>query len=299
MIILVDFVRLTNSFLHFLPDSASDSYLKLKQISALSIFVISTVVITYGFFNAKNTRVRIIELEVPRKQSKAKQIKAVLVTDIHLGMIIKNSHVEKLVEKVNSLNPDIILLGGDIVDEDIRPVIANNLGEILTNLKSKYGTYAITGNHEYIGGVEEACKYLTDHKITFVRDSAVKIDDSFYIVGREDRNIGSFTTKGRKPLEDLMKEVTDSLPVILMDHQPFKLTETAEFGVDISLSGHTHHGQMWPLNFVTQQIFRLSWGYEKIKNTHFYVSCGFGTWGPPVRVGNHPEIVEFLINLKP
>jgi predicted MPP superfamily phosphohydrolase len=81
-----------------------------------------------------------------------------------------------------------------------------------------------------------------------------------------------------------------------MDHQPFKLEKAAEQGVDLQLSGHTHHGQLWPFNYITNAIYELSWGYRQIGLTHFYVSSGFGSWGPPLRLGNRPEIVE--INVK-
>ena len=89
-----------------------------------------------------------------------------------------------------------------------------------------------------------------------------------------------------------MTAVDKACPVILMDHQPFRLDEAARNGIDLQLSGHTHHGQMWPFNFITKKMYELSWGYLKKENTHIYVSCGVGTWGPPVRIGNRPEIVN-------
>ena len=93
-----------------------------------------------------------------------------------------------------------------------------------------------------------------------------------------------------------MKGVDHSMPVILMDHQPFGLHEAVENGVDLQLSGHTHHGQLWPFSFITKRVYELSWGYLKIGDTHFYVSCGVGTWGPPVRTGNSPEIMNIILS---
>jgi len=89
-----------------------------------------------------------------------------------------------------------------------------------------------------------------------------------------------------------------SYPVILMDHQPFNLDKAAEAGVDLQLSGHTHHGQIWPLNYITKAIYEVSWGYKEIGRTQFYVSCGYGTWGPPVRLGNRPEIMNIRIKFE-
>lgn len=188
------------------------------------------------------------------------------------------------------------MLPGDVVDEDIKPVIKQNLGEILKKLKSVYGTYAVTGNHEYIGGAEQACKYLTEHEITLIRDDYIKIADSFYIIGREDRAIKWFTGKTRKTLREIMHGADKNLPLILMDHQPLGLEEARENDIDLQLSGHTHHGQLWPFNFITNKVYSLSYGYIKKGNTHYYVSCGAGTWGPPVRTGNKPEIIDLTVN---
>ena len=182
------------------------------------------------------------------------------------------------------------------MDEDLGPVIKQNLGEVLKKITSKYGVFAVTGNHEYIGGVEPAVKYLTEHGITELRDSFVKIDDSFYLIGREDRSGKQFGGKWRRPLEEIITGIDKEFPLILMDHQPAKLDEAEKAGIDLQLSGHTHHGQLWPFNFITKKIYELSMGYKRKGKTHYYVSCGVGTWGPPIRTGNKPEIISFTLN---
>ena len=131
-----------------------------------------------------------------------------------------------------------------------------------------------------------------------LRDTWVKIGDSLYVVGREDISIRGFTGKKRKPLPELMAEVDKSYPIILMDHQPFRLEEAEINGVDLQLSGHTHHGQLWPFNFITKKVYELSWGYKKKGSTHYYVSCGVGTWGPPIRTGNRPEIINIKLRFE-
>jgi predicted MPP superfamily phosphohydrolase len=199
---------------------------------------------------------------------------------------------------INQLEPDIVLLPGDVVDEDIGPVIKQNLGETLRKLRAPLGVVAVTGNHEYIGGVEPACRYLVDHGIIMLRDQVMVVRDSFTIVGREDRSYNRGKERKRKTLADLMKNVDRSLPVILMDHQPFGLQEAVDNGVDLQLSGHTHHGQLWPFNFITKRVYELSRGYLKKGDTHIYVSCGVGTWGPPVRTGNRPEIVNIKLSFE-
>jgi predicted MPP superfamily phosphohydrolase len=221
-----------------------------------------------------------------------------MASDIHLGTIIGRKQFGQIVSMINERDPDLVLFPGDILDEDPAPVIHDNLGGLLRSIRSRYGVLAITGNHEYIGGVEVACRFLAEHGIRVLRDQSVRLGDFLHVIGREDRSIERFTGKPRKPLAELMRDVDRRLPVILMDHQPFALEEAVRNGVDLQLSGHTHHGQMWPLNLVTKMIYEISWGYIRKENTQFYVSSGVGTWGPPVRIGNRPEIVEINLHFE-
>jgi predicted MPP superfamily phosphohydrolase len=154
----------------------------------------------------------------------------------------------------------------------------------------------VTGNHEYIGGADEACRYLEEHGIRVLRDSVVTLPDGLQIVGREDRAMRQFAGRARKSLNDLLSGLDSSKPVLMMDHQPFQLEEVSRAGVDVQLSGHTHHGQIWPLNYITGAMYEISRGYRRIGRTHFYVSSGAGTWGPPVRLGNTPEIVLLTLH---
>ena len=197
---------------------------------------------------------------------------------------------------IREMKPDLVLLLGDIVDGEIGPVLRGDLLQYFTWPECTDGLYAITGNHEYIGGEEAACRYLNDHGIIVLRDSSFKIDGLCTVVGREDLSSRQFGGKERKSLDTLMNNVDLRLPVILLDHQPFHLEDAERHGVDLQLSGHTHHGQLWPFNYISQKIFEVSWGYKKKGTTHIYVSCGVGTWGPPVRTGNRPEIVNIRLS---
>lgn len=296
IVVLIDLARLVNHWLPFFQ-LITDNYAKLKLITfSVSIGIVLATVL-YGFINACAFRVRELHLEIP-KSTNMSGMNIVAVSDIHLGTIVGRTRFCRIVNEINALHPDLILLVGDVVDEDLAPVIRENLGEALRQLDAKFGIYAITGNHEYFGGVEAAVKYLTEHGVTVLRDSVIKVNNSLYLVGRDDRSGRQFAGRQRKQLVELMSEVNKNFPVILMDHQPFKLNEAAENGFDLQLSGHTHHGQLWPLNFITQKVYEKSWGYLKKGNTHIYVSCGVGTWGAPVRIGNRPEIVYITLDFR-
>jgi len=297
-VVSLDLLRLVNHFIPFFPQAVTGNYAQAKYVTLAGITGLVGVLLLAGHVNAMLPRVKELSLAMPRNAAGMKHLDIVVASDIHLGNIIGRSHLDQIVDKINSLDPDLVLLPGDIVDEDLAPVIKQNLGESLRKLRTRLGVYAVTGNHEYIGGVEQACAYLTEHNVTMLRDQSVKVGDSVYIVGREDRSMNRFAGSQRKSLAELMAAVDRSYPVILMDHQPFGLEEAAGQGTDLQLSGHTHAGQRWPLNYIVDSIYELPWGYKKISGTHFYVSNGVGTWGPPLRIGNRPEIVRIRLNFE-
>jgi predicted MPP superfamily phosphohydrolase len=293
--IFIDLARAINYFLHIIPQSFYVDYQKTKVILLLSTLALVSIIVVIGFINARTPVIRKLELHIGKVVNGDKSLNIVMASDIHLGTIIAKRKANRLVASINELHPDIVLFAGDVVDEDLAPVINNNLGVNLLQIRSKLGVYAITGNHEYIGGVEPAVKYLREHGVTMLRDTAIFIGERFYLVGREDRDRSRFSGKNRKELAELMQLVSPGYPVILLDHQPFNLEHSVEQGIDLQLSGHTHHGQLWPFNHITNAIYEISCGYKLIGNTHFYVSTGFGTWGPPVRLGNRPEIVQIKL----
>ncbi|MBN3035371.1 MAG: metallophosphoesterase [Bacteroidales bacterium] len=295
IVLAIDLVRAIDFFIPFIPgalrpDEALRTYLLFGAVA------LTFTVLLAGHINAVRPQVRHLALTVNKPLVARETLRLAMVSDIHMGTLVGPRRTARMVRDINALEPDLILLAGDIVDEDLAPVLRFNLGESLRKLKAHMGVYGITGNHEYIGGAEAACRYLEEHGVTMLRDSAVLADGWLYIAGREDRDKPRFSGMPRVSLDTLLKDIDFSRPVILMDHQPFHLDKTARFPVDLSLSGHTHHGQMWPLNYITRAIYEISRGYRKIRNTHAYVSSGYGTWGPPVRTGNRPEIV--LIELR-
>jgi len=296
IVIFFDVLRTINASTPLYPSFATFNYERTKLVVFVFSVLLVAGLLTYGFFNAANPKVKYFEYKVSKNAGELKSLNIAMISDLHLGTIIENSRLNNIVDRINELNPDIILMAGDIVDEDLGPVIRNNLGETLKNLKSKYGTFGITGNHEYIGGVEEACEYLNAHNVTMLRDSVIKIDNAFYLAGREDKSLQSFLGKKRKSIEAILKETDKSFPIIMMNHQPGEFDEAVKQEVDLHLSGHTHDGQIFPLNFVTKLIYELSSGYLRKGQTNFYVSNGVGTWGPPVRIGNAPEIVNIRLN---
>lgn len=208
----------------------------------------------------------------------------VLISDIHLGYINGNSSMVKLVETVNSLKPDMVLIAGDTIDMHLKPVLEKNMLENFKDIKSRYGVFINIGNHDiYGGGVKEFTNRLNSYEnVTVLRDSKVLIDDSFYVASRDNFS--------KQPLREILKGSGEK-PVLYMEHTPDSIDETVENKVFLQVSGHTHKGQFFPGGLFTKRIFKLDYGYRKFQDTNVVVSSGYGTWGPPIRVGTQSEVV--------
>jgi uncharacterized protein len=298
MLFMTDLARLGNLAFPFIEKLGHGNIPGLKLKAFMVISTITLLIIIIGHANAWHPKITHLDLTLPKKAGNMEHLRIVAASDIHMGTIIGPRRMNKLVSTINSLQPDIILLPGDVLDEDVKPVIQQNLGKNLKELNAPFGVFAATGNHEYIGGGEPSIQYLEDHGIVMLRDTAQLVNNSFYVMGREDLQKRYSDGKSRKTLPEIMQNVDKSKPLIMMDHQPYNLEDAQKAGIDLQLSGHTHHGQLWPFGYITQMIFEVSRGYYQKGNTHYYVSTGFGTWGPPVRTGNRPEIIVINLHFK-
>lgn len=292
MVVLIDDVRILNHFFHFLP--AFTPAMKFRL--GVSVFTLASLIVVGGHINALWINVKEIPLTIHKRVEGAPEVKILMASDLHLGALIGERREKKLLDIIREQQPDLVLLCGDLVDGEIAPVLRKNLGKHIQEISTPLGVYAIPGNHEYIGNIKKTYPYLKSININVLRDSVVTLPNGIQLVGRDDRSGGGgWGNHGPKPLSELMA-LTDSLkPVIVMNHQPYNLQEAADARVDLHLSGHTHNGQLWPMNYLTEGIFELSWGLLQKGKTFFYVSSGYGTWGPPVRTSNRPEVVVFRL----
>ena len=262
-----------------------------RKWAFFSTVIISSALIIAGFINALSPVIRHYTISIDKYAGNIQNFRIAAVSDIHLGSIIRRRSIIKLSSMLKKVKPDIIFLLGDIVDGEIGPVMRKNLLKYFTCPKCRDGLLAITGNHEFIGGAAVTIPYIEKNGIRVLKDEVVTIENAIQVIGRLDRDGLRFGNSERLPLKKLMEQTDRSKPVIVLDHQPVNLKEAGECGADLQLSGHTHNGQMWPLNYITNQIYELSYGYMKKGNTHYIVSSGFGLWGPRVRLGSRPEIV--------
>ena len=294
----LDIIRLFNSFFHFFPKYIYNNYENTKKITAIIVIALAGLIVFLGNLNKRDITIKNLNLTLPKGNGKFNELNVVMASDLHLSTIDGERLLSKIIDKINSVNPDIVLFGGDIVDDKAVILKDRGIGESFKKLNPKFGIYSITGNHEYINGVEPSVKFMEDYGMKVLRDEYELIDSSFYLVGREDVVMKQFTGKERKTLEEIISPFNSDHPKILLDHTPVRLEQAEKNGIDLQFSGHTHHGQIWPGNIITNMIYELSWGYLEKGKTKYYVSSGAGTWGPPVRTGSKSEIVNIKITFR-
>lgn len=211
---------------------------------------------------------------------------AVMASDLHIGYHNRRAELARWVDMINAENPDLILFAGDIIDMSLRPVVEEDMASEFRRLKAPI--YACLGNHEFYSNLPRAKQFYHDAGINLLIDSSATVGD-LQIIGRDDR-----TNNSRRPLSSF--DIHDSQFSILLDHQPYHLEEAEQAGIDLQLSGHTHNGQVWPLNWVIKALYECGWGQHQRGNTSYYVSSGLGLWGAKYRIGTNSEYV--VINIK-
>ncbi|EGO64587.1 metallophosphoesterase [Acetonema longum] len=293
-VIIVDIIRLLDRFFSFIPAS-------LKKDPAIAGFFLAAVLATliiYGVYNARQPVVRPYTITIQKTLPSAPTLRVAVMSDLHLGELIGRQRLEGWIDTAAALKPDLVLLTGDILDANVEPFIEERMGEAFRRLQPKYGIYGVIGNHEYIGGTPStAVRELEKAGITVLVDRYVQTA-GLYIVGRDDYSRSRYDGSPRQPLSRVMAGIDPAAPVILLDHQPYNLAEALANKADLQLSGHTHRGQFFPNNLITQRVFEIDWGYLKKETLQVIVSCGVGTWGPPIRIGNQPEILDLTIHFE-
>ena len=289
--LFTDLIYLLFRILHHLTPEIKKDFRKIQVYSGYLLVFLSSI---YGYYQFNNPHIVERKIEIEKKAGDLKNLKIVGVSDLHLGVAIDKKRLEKYVGLINGQNPDMIIIAGDLIDNNALPLEKERMWEEINKLKAPLGTYFCTGNHEYMVGFQDALKFLRKTNLNLLIDKSVVIDNSIQIIGRDDYKM----SRNRKPLKELMKNLNPELPVILLEHQPFHFDESEENRVDLHFCGHTHEGQIFPLNLFINSLYELAYGYEQRGKTHFYVSSGLGLWGPPFRIGTKSEVVIFDIEFK-
>lgn len=295
-VLAVDAVRLANAFVPFLPASMTTGGAKTGPVLFAAVGGAVLLTVAVGVWNATRLRTVDLDLTLPRLDGAVDHLTVAAASDLHLGALVGPSRLEKVVERMNAFEPDVVLFAGDIVDETVTEAVESRLSGIMRRLRAPLGLYACTGNHEYYSGLERNAACLRACGVTVLQDEAVAVDRAFALVGRRDAgslgrgekrlSIGGILSRSGLPA---------GLPVVVLDHQPLHLEEAELAGAALQISGHTHDGQMFPIGVINSLIYELNRGYKRKGGTQYYVTSGAGTWGPPLRIGSRAEIVRIRI----
>lgn len=271
------------------------NFLKLEKIRNFCIIpiIFTSIYFVYGYYNINNA----IEVKytVETKKDISQDYRVVLITDLHYCSKLDKEKIKDTIKKISDLKPDIVVLGGDIIDESTTNSEMNEIFEVLGNINSNLGTYYVYGNHDrqmYTKSktytVDELNNAITKNGIIILCDESQIINEDIIIYGRED------ISSERKDLSEYVNlEENNKKFAIMIDHQPLEYDINKENSIDLILSGHTHAGQIFPAQYFID-IFKtsdLSYGYKKYGNLNAIVSSGMFGWGYPIRTSKHSEYV--------
>ena len=281
------------------------------SVISIGSVVVACAVATclYGIFNARNIKVNEYSVTVNKSCGSDKHLKAVLVADLHMGYAIGVDHITNMVEKINQQDADIVIIAGDIFDNSYDGMDdPEGIKAQLKSIKSKYGVYAVYGNHDIDekilmgftfdwGGKqlhsEKMTNFMKECNIKLINDESVLINDEFYLVGRRDTDKPGTEDGTRAEISELTKDLDKTKPIFVLSHE---LQKTADAGADIDFSGHTHDGQLFPGNLTIGLFWENPCGMIKKDNMYSIVTSGVGVYGTFMRVGTDAEICSVDID---
>lgn len=280
--------------------------------NGLVCIAIIVFICTYGVVNARIVHTTKYDVLINKKVENKNDMKVVLVADLHIGYNIGAAQIERMVNNINAENPDIVVMAGDIFDNSYDAIREpERIKELFKSINSKYGIYAVYGNHDIYEKTLVGFTFkqhdkkmsdtrmdelLKDSNVMLLRDDYVLVDNAFYLVGRADATRPGRDIDVRKSPDELTKDLDKTKPIFVIDHQPRQLEELNDAGVDLDLSGHTHDGQMFPGNVTVGLMWKNPYGKKKYGKMNSVVTSGVGLYGPNMRVGTIAEITS--INVK-
>lgn len=254
---------------------------------------LAILITCYGYVEANNIRTERITIQSPKIPAKAGKVTIVQVSDIHLGLMVREKRLEMILKAVREANPDILVSTGDLVDEQVNHIEA--IVQRFRSITPAYGKYAVTGNHEFYGGLDQAVNLMKRAGFRLLRGEVIKIPGLLNIAGIDDPAGKSFGIMKGITEKQLLSTLPKESFTLLLKHRP--MFDKAAAGLfDLQISGHSHKGQIFPFSLIIKLLYPVDSGLFRLTNNALlYVSRGAGTWGPPIRFLAPPEIAVFTI----
>jgi predicted MPP superfamily phosphohydrolase len=253
--------------------------------------VLSFSIAVYGYFEAGHIRTERVLIKSPKIPKEIERINIVQISDIHLGLIVRRKKLKKILKQVEDAKPDILVSTGDLVDGQIGEL--DGLIELFQEIKPKFGKFAITGNHEFYAGLDQAQDFTKQAGFKILRGESISVGGVINIAGVDDP-AGKYYGKQMTITEkDLLSTLPENKFTILLTHRPLINKKAIKY-LDLQLSGHTHKGQIFPFSIITWLYFPVHSGCKYSgSRCYLYVSRGSGTWGPPIRFLSSPVVTVF------
>lgn len=290
----ISLLMLVARLLNLLPTPlARTTVLTIGAIAASLVIALSL----YGSINGVAIRAKHYTVQLAGSQEGQNLLKITLVSDFHLGYVVSEKRLERIVARIDATKPDIVCFAGDIFDGDITSLgDPQKLQELFQSIDASLGVYACLGNHDAGPHYREMLSFLEGAGIRLLQDETILVDNRFLLAGRKDSTPIGDQGAARATAMALPKDNT--LPVIVMDHQPGNIEEYgSETG--LVLCGHSHRGQLFPFNLISKAAYLVDYGHytSPETGTQFIVTSGVGTWGPPFRIGSDNEVVAIEVFL--
>jgi predicted MPP superfamily phosphohydrolase len=263
---------------------------RVRFLAFVLLPAVAALLLVRGYYDATRPVVEHVNIHIPKALEGRDSLTVVLMCDLHFGDRIGKAQARRFVSLCNAQKPDMVVIPGDVIDYELFHATRAHLEDELRQIEAPMGVYITLGNHEYRADRHAKRRWLKETGATLLVDSVAMPGGALYLIGRDDA-----INRRRTALAALMRDIDRSKPVILLDHQPVRLGEAVMNGVDLSLHGHTHNGQIWPNKLILQLYYECSYGYRRRGNTQFYVSSGIGFAGPPYRIGTRSELAVLHI----
>lgn len=266
------------------------AYLTISAKYAFFIpLVLSSATAVYGYFEARDIRTETISIKSSKLSAEAGRLRIVQISDVHLGLIVREERLKRILEEVKRANPDILVSTGDLVDGQINDL--SGLAEMLKEINPRYGKFAITGNHEFYAGLSQALIFTEKAGFRVLRGEGLTVGGLVNIVGVDDPQAKGFGLSTKRSEKEILSDFSNGKFTVLLKHRP--LIDKGSPGLfDLQLSGHVHKGQIFPFSLITGLYYHpIQAGFAELqRNSYLYVSRGSGTWGPPIRFLAPPEV---------
>ena len=273
---------------HILPQSLTAD----RRMAVVLAVSFSLVLLAVGTYLARKPRITGYLISSGKAMDRSRPLRIALLSDIHFGSTVSTANLTRMVRQVESQHPDLILLGGDLIDNSLDLLYKTDFISQMARLNAPLGVFAVLGNHELVNaGEQEWVSYFRAAGIRVLLDENIDVAGQVTLAGRRERSTGLSGPLSQLSPDDLLNGIDANKPLIVLQHQPADLDDLAAAGADLALAGHTHGGQIFPLNLLNKRHYSQTAPYRRNGKLHSIISDGYGTWGPPIRLGSRAEIV--------